>query len=277
LPEKPHQEAMLKYLTTALALCLSLATQARAQTSMETLVRVKVLDGGKTASGSYMAALQFTLAKGWKTYWRSPGDAGIPPRFDWSESENVGDVAILWPTPIVFVLYGLQSIGYYDELILPIEITPASPGKPVQLRGYIEIGVCEDVCVPAAVSVDRKLDANARRDPRITTALANRPMSAKQAGVRDVTCTVTAIEDGMRLTARVTMPTAGNPEVIVIEPGNPLIWASPTESSRQGKVLTASSDLMHVSGGVFALDRSAVRITVLGKSRAVDILGCTTG
>ncbi|MEM9552608.1 MAG: protein-disulfide reductase DsbD domain-containing protein, partial [Pseudomonadota bacterium] len=76
------------------------------------VVQVEVLDGGETAHGTVMTALRLTLADGWKTYWRAPGDAGIPPSFNWRGSRNVGEVAITWPTPQVFNDYGMRSIGY---------------------------------------------------------------------------------------------------------------------------------------------------------------------
>src|SRR5438552_1656004 len=55
-----------------------------------------------TATGNadtIQVGLQFELRPGWKTYWRSPGDAGFPPRGDWSRSSNVADVSVAWPAP----------------------------------------------------------------------------------------------------------------------------------------------------------------------------------
>jgi DsbC/DsbD-like thiol-disulfide interchange protein len=75
-------------------------------------------------NGGHMAAVELQLAPGWKTYWRSPGDAGIPPSFDWSGSENVKSVRLHWPAPEVFEANGMQTIGYHERLVLPVEITP---------------------------------------------------------------------------------------------------------------------------------------------------------
>ena len=94
------------------------------------LVEIEVLDGGLTARGTYMGALRLTLQTGWKTYWRSPGDAGIPPSFDWRGSRNIGSLAIIWPTPEVTMTSGYQTIGYHDQLVLPIEITPNTSNQP---------------------------------------------------------------------------------------------------------------------------------------------------
>lgn len=254
------------------------AAQALARNDLGNLVRIEVLDGGMTERGTYLTALRLHLSDGWKTYWRAPGDAGIPPQFDWRRSSNLGEVHIIWPAPLVFDQGGLQSIGYRNQLVLPVEITPAEPGRPVRLRGKVEIGICKDVCIPGTLSVDHRLDAKAERNPVIAAALAQRPYDRAEAGVTSAICRLTPIKGGMRLEARIDMPAAGGREVAVIEPGNARIWASPAQTRRQGGVLIAASDLVHVDGqGSYALDRASVRITVLGRDHAVDIQGCTPG
>jgi hypothetical protein len=266
------------YSILALAATLALtALPLRAQSRVDDLVQADILDGGLTRDGTYRAALRLTLSEGWKTYWRAPGDAGIPPQFDWRGSRNLGRVEITWPTPHVFDQNGMQSIGYKTQLVLPIEITPADPAQPVHLRGRIDIGLCKDVCIPSTLSVDHRLDAEAGRHPAIAAALAQRPYSRAEAGVTSATCRLTPIEGGLRLEARVAMPSAGGREVAVIEPGSPRIWASQTETRRDGGTLLASSDLVPVTNGPLAVDRSAVRITVLGQRHAVDIRGCSPG
>lgn len=263
-----------------LALAAALAFVAlplRAQVKVSELVRADVLDGGLTKRGTYVTALRLTLSDGWKTYWRAPGDAGIPPQFDWSRSQNLGHMEIIWPTPHVFDQNGMQSIGYKTQLVLPVEITPADPARPVRLRGKIEVGICKDICVPGSLSIDHQLDARANRNPAIAAAMAQRPFTQKEGGVTSATCRLSPVDGGMRLEARIAMPSAGGQEVAVIEAGSPRIWASQTETRREGGTLLAVSDLIPVSGGPLAVDRSAVRITVLGKRHAVDIRGCTPG
>lgn len=258
------------------ALCAFVAGSAAAG-GFETPVRIEVLDGGRTARGTHLAALHLTLSDGWKTYWRAPGDAGIPPVFDWRGSRNVGAVTITWPAPEVFEQNGMRSIGYSHELVLPVEITPARPGEPVRLSGAMELGVCKDVCLPSTLVFERHLDDAAGRNPTIAAALAQRPRSAGEAGVRSVTCRLTPTAEGLRIEARIAMPSAGGPEVVVVEPGNPRLWASEASAGRDGDTLIASSEVISPDGGAFALERSQVRITVLGRNRAVDIQGCRPG
>lgn len=272
---KPNLSAPIFALACTLGLAMAPATFAG---GMGDLVQIKVLDGGLTPRGTYQAALHLTLADGWKTYWRAPGDAGIPPQFTWRRSRNVGAVAITWPTPEVFDQNGLRSIGYKHELVLPVEITPSNADKPVHLKGEIEFGLCKDICIPASLRFDQPLSADAARNPQIAAALAQRPYSASEAGVKSATCRLSpAGNGGMRIEARVTMPSAGGHEVAVIEPGNPQLWATQTQTNRSGNVLIATSELTPTSGQAFALNRSQVRITVLGQNHAVDIVGCTPG
>ncbi len=97
--------------------------------------------------------LQLRLDGDWKTYWRSPGDAGLPPRADWSGSSNVRDIQWHWPAPARFSLFGLDTFGYAKEVVFPLSVTPLRPGEPVSLEGMLDILVCSDICVPATFQV----------------------------------------------------------------------------------------------------------------------------
>ncbi len=237
---------------------------------------VEVLPGWQEGDLHY-AALRIRLAPGWKTYWRAPGDAGIPPSFRWDGSSNLAGVRFEWPAPHVFELNGLRSIGYKDELVLPMLLTAGRPGEPIRLRGEVDLGVCLDVCVPVNLRLDADLPPGGRPDPRIRAALAAQPQSAAQAGVSAVGCSVEPIKDGLKLTARLALPRLSGTEVVVVETGNPGIWVSDAATSREGNTLMASADLVPPEAQPFALDRSTLRFTVLGGDRAVDIRGCTGG
>lgn len=258
-------------LLSASLLPLPLAAQA----ALSDLVRLTVLDGGQTPDGRHQAALRLDLAEGWKTYWRAPGNAGIPPSFTWRGARNVGAVAVTWPTPVVFDQSGLRSVGYSGVLVLPLTVTPKRAGGPLRLAGRMDFGICREVCIPARLDFSQDLDPAAPRNPAIAAALAARPYSAPEAGVTRATCRIEPMPDGLRVTARLTLPPTGGSEFAVIEPGLPGVWASEATVARSGQTLTATSEMIHIEGAPFALDRGAVRITVLGSARAVDIRGCS--
>ncbi|MGR3804351.1 protein-disulfide reductase DsbD domain-containing protein [Marinibacterium profundimaris] len=268
---------MLASVLTAACALLTVQSGTAQAGPLDNVIRLEVIDGGATDRGTHLAGLRLTLAPGWKTYWRSPGDAGIPPQFDWRGSDNLRAVAMSWPAPHAFDQSGLRSIGYKGSVVLPLELTPAQAARPIRLRGLIDLGVCSDVCIPAQLEVDAALTPDAPRSSAIAAALAARPYSAAEAGVTSVTCTLAPSDDGLQITARIAMPPAGGTEVAVIEPGNPQIWASETETRRDGQTLTATGELIHAEGGAFALDRSRLRLTVLGERYAVDIRGCQPG
>lgn len=256
-----------------LALMALLAGPARASTD-EVVLDAALLPGWATDQGTHMAALNLVLAPGWKTYWRSPGEAGIPPAFDWSGSQNLQSVVFHWPTPQVFRSAGLLSIGYFDGMLLPIEVTAIDPSQPVRLRARVDIGVCKDICVPAMVDVAVTLTQPGVGDPAIKAALLDQPMGAQEGGLTGIRCTVDATQDGLRVIATLTLPATGPDETVVIEPGMPNVWTSDTVLMRAGDTLTAAVDFVAPSGKPFALDPSAIVLTVLGGRKAIEIRGC---
>lgn len=257
------------------AICMALAAPAPARANpYSELVRVELLPGWRRADGEHIAALHLTLAEGWKTYWRAPGDAGIPPLFDWSQSRNLRAAMPVWPTPVVFSQNGMRSIGYKRDLVLPLRVTPDRAGREIRLDARLQIGICNDICVPVDLTVTGALPDGGRPDPRIVSALADIPVPAAEAGVRVTGCTLSPTPDGLRLTARVAMPQAGRAEALVIETADPEVWVAEPRLSRESGTLVAETELMHIDGGAFALDRSGLRLTVLGRGQAVDIRGC---
>ena len=241
----------------------------------EANVQSRILPGWRQGDGTLMAGLEITLAPGWKTYWRAPGDAGVPPQFDWTASRNLAGVEIAWPRPQVFSTSGMRTLGYTERVVLPMAIAPRRAGQPVRLSGTIDIGICDEVCVPIRLDLSQTLDGTATRpDPVIAAALADRPFSAAEAGLSAAACSVSPAPDGLILSARFTLPPTGGTEMAVLETGDPMIWASEPKITRKGNQLSAEFELMNAAGGPFALDRSTLRFTILGRNHAVDIRGC---
>ncbi|MFD0859830.1 protein-disulfide reductase DsbD domain-containing protein [Roseovarius aquimarinus] len=261
----------------ALALGLIAPLPATAQ-ALEAVNAARLLPGWRAEDGTHMAALELRLAPGWKTYWRAPGDIGIPPRFDWRGSQNLAGVEIEWPTPERIDQGGMMAIGYHGTLILPLRVLPQAGGD-VALDGSVELGVCRDVCIPLTLDLAADLPSGAsKRDPRIIAALADRPMGAAEAGVGRVACTIAPGKQGrLALRAEIALPPVGGAETLVIEAADPNIWIAPPRLARQGGTLIAETQLAHVEGRAFALDRSGLRLTVIGEGSAVDIKGCPAG
>lgn len=235
----------------------------------QAVASIDVLPGWQTPSGTRMVGLKITLAEGWKTYWRAPGDAGIPPQFEWTGSQNVSGASFLWPTPELFETNGAVTIGYHGTVVIPIELT--GDGDDMRLSGEVDMGVCNDICVPVSLNFDALLSDKGGPNAAIAGALIDQPMSADRAHVGKVRCSAVPIRDGLRLTASIEMPAFDDSEFVVVEA--PGAWVSESQSTRDGDVLTATVDVVPMVQG-FMLDRSQVRLTVLGSGRAVDIQGC---
>jgi DsbC/DsbD-like thiol-disulfide interchange protein len=240
------------------------------------IVKAEVIGGWRTADGTQMAALHLTLADGWKTYWRAPGEGGIPPRFDWAGSENVASVVFHWPQPEVFDLSGMRTLGYKHELTLPMEFTPKVAGQPMKLAADVELGVCEEVCVPVSLQIGADLPDGTVPDPAIAAALAAQPKAAPAAGLKSARCAVDPIRDGVRLTATLDIPSVGADEFAVVEVADQNIWVSRADFKRVGNTATAVVDVVPPTAAPFALSRADVRITLFGGGHAVELNGCAS-
>lgn len=111
----------------------------------------------KFHDGSYLVGVQISLEPGWKTYWRRPGDSGIPPEFDWGASQNLKSAKILYPAPKRLADDIGASIVYREEVVFPIIVTPTDKSAPVPLKLSFAYGLCKDICVPAEAELSMTL------------------------------------------------------------------------------------------------------------------------
>ena len=115
---------------------------------------VRLLAGSRSGS-VLLGGIAMQLESGWKTYWRTPGDSGVPPHFDFSKSENIEAVTVLWPAPTKFDDgAGGHSLGYHNQIVLPLRIVAKNADKPVTLRADITYAVCEKICIPVQANAD---------------------------------------------------------------------------------------------------------------------------
>ena len=237
---------------------------------------IAFLQGWRKPSGTHMAAIRITLEDGWKTYWRAPGGNGIPPMFKWKGSKNIKGVEYHWPTPKILSQDGEQTIGYENELLLPIEFTPSQNGSPIKVKARVEFGICSDVCIPVSTRLDATLAAEkiAYHD-EIKTALSKRPKSAKSGGVRSISCKIDPTTDGLNITANVQFKgQAPKTQKAVIEFPDPNIWINTASLTQNGRTTTAQAELISFSNDPFIMDRSKFRVTLISASKAIEIVGC---
>lgn len=259
------------------AALVALPTFAIAQ-DFNDLAQFEVLSGWRNADGTHVAAVQITLKPGWITYWRAPGEAGIPPQFNFTSGGGISSITPHWPVPNVYDDAGLRSIGYYDRVVFPLIVDAYGASGDIPLSGELTVGVCDEICIPVTYSFDTLLPAIGQSDQTIKSALADDPLTHSEANVGDVTCQIAPISDGLRMTATIEVAQENASEHVVVEPSDPRIWVSQADVTRTGDTLSATVDMVHPSGTAFAFDRSGVRITVLGNDGyAVDLHGCSAG
>lgn len=188
-----------------------------------------ILESGEfVAGGVIRAGVQIKLDEGWWTYWRAPGESGMPPMFDWSGSQNLaGDPDTIWPVPLRAVAYGEKVNVYRKEVVFPIEFRAEDPTKPVKLHLKITYGTCRDMCVPAwaeheltirpvkdGPKIDaanaRLLDAYSGRGPSADPQAVGMEIRELRAAVADgkvvLTIRVRGVEDSRRALVLVEGP-----------------------------------------------------------------------
>lgn len=141
--------------------------------------------------GTIHAGIELQLAEGWKTYWRMPGEAGVPPNFTWQGSSNLGDAKVLYPAPRRLVDPASESIGYKHTVLFPVEVRAANGKQPLKLQVEMEFGLCRDICVPVQTTLSLAVAASGQSveiPPMLQAALAQvpRPAVARRADDPDI-------------------------------------------------------------------------------------------
>jgi DsbC/DsbD-like thiol-disulfide interchange protein len=171
-------------MATLALLCAGLVPAAQAQDASrwdgEPHGATRLIGGAAVKSADakvIRAGVEIRLDPGWKTYWRYPGDSGVPPTLDFAGSQNVKSVTTLWPAPERFADGGGgYSIGYHGDVVLPLRIVPDDAGKPSSLRLKLGYAVCGKLCVPAQADLDLTLSGKAgAEEPTLLAAEARVP------------------------------------------------------------------------------------------------------
>jgi len=133
--------------------------------------RMRLITRANPESRMIDAALEVQLKKGWKTYWRSPGESGIPPVFDFSASRNVARTTVKFPTPTFFDVSGARTVGYKNRVVFPIDVQTIFPDAATILDLKLVIGVCGEVCIPVLAKIKVSEPGNASPTLEVSQAL----------------------------------------------------------------------------------------------------------
>ena len=259
----------------ATVLVSSLAIEVRAQDSSpwqrDGHSAVRLLAGSRSGA-VLLGGIAFQLQPGWKTYWRNPGDSGVPPRFDFSRSENVEAVTVLWPAPMKFDDgAGGHSLGYKGQVVLPLRIVPKSTDRPVTLRADINYAVCEKLCIPVEARAELPFTSVAStEDSALFAALDTVPKPANVGDPNPLTIRDVKRDGKASVLVDVVSPD-GQPVSLFVEGPTP-DWALPVPDLRENAptgVKRFAFELEGVPPGV-SPEGAALKLTLVGGDRAYE-------
>jgi DsbC/DsbD-like thiol-disulfide interchange protein len=232
---------------------------------------VRLLAGSRSGT-VLLGGIAIQLQQGWHTYWRTPGDSGVPPRFDFSKSDNVEAVTVLWPAPRKFDDgAGGTSLGYVKQIVLPLRIVAKNADKPVTLRASINYAVCEKLCIPVDASAELAFASVAStEDGTLSEALNGVPKPANVGDPNPLTVLDVKRDGKSNVLVDVAAPDASDLSLFVEGPTPD--WALPVpklvEHGPPG-VKRFAFELDGLPPGTSA-DGAALKLTLVGGDRAYE-------
>jgi DsbC/DsbD-like thiol-disulfide interchange protein len=256
------------------------------------------LIAGSAAAGSAVplrAGIELRLRGGWHTYWRYPGDAGVPPRFDFAGSQNVKSVDVRWPAPRAITEQALTVIGYTGDLIWPLAVVPQDRAKPVTLQLKLEYAACEKLCVPAEAKAELVLNDKASKasSQRLSSAqgLMSQAPSPQEAALLAAEARVPrklALGEGATLAVRAVRRVDGAPhgrvvvdvaappsaDVVLFAEGPGADWALPVPAAIDGAPAGLKRFAFDLDGAPpdAKYTGAAIRLTAVAGDEAIEVV-----
>jgi DsbC/DsbD-like thiol-disulfide interchange protein len=238
--------------------------------------RAQLVSGGPLAEGdARLAGVIIKLDPGFKTYWRHPGESGLPPAFDWSRSSNVANIEVLWPAPTRFEDAGGVSYGYAGGIVLPVRVKPQDARQPVRLVLKLDYGVCKDICIPAQADLLLTLPkAGGSKQAPVMEALARVPKQQPLGAPGELSILrlkPTAVEGKTMIEVVVRAPDGQKPQLFAEGPENWFLAAAgemkpaPASDGAAGSFLVEIAERPKDAAGTVEL-----RLTLVAGSRAVE-------
>jgi DsbC/DsbD-like thiol-disulfide interchange protein len=236
---------------------------------------VRLIAGAPPGAASVRrAGVEIKLAPGWKTYWRYPGDSGVPPRFDFTRSTNVQAATVLWPAPIRFPDGSGESIGYKGSVIFPVHVTPLDARKPVALRLKLDYAVCEKLCIPAEAESELVLaGAASAHESALATAEARVPRRAEIAAGGTLVIRSVRREAGGKPRVVVEVATPAGSGIDLFAEGPTAEWALPLPAplaARADGVRPFAFELDGLPSGAKA-DGAVLTLTAVSDKDAIEV------
>lgn len=153
-------------------------TQTLLPTRGEQVATMRLIKAAGLSDGRYDVGVEIRMTPGSHTYWKQPGDAGVPPVFAFNGSANVAEAKVLFPAPKRISEGGIEAFGYTDRVTFPVVVMPKEAGKPAVLKLVMDYAVCNKICIPAhgTASLDLSPDGTAVDGTQVASAFHDLPL-----------------------------------------------------------------------------------------------------
>ncbi|GAB5388988.1 MAG: protein-disulfide reductase DsbD family protein [Alphaproteobacteria bacterium] len=221
-------------------------------------------------------AVEMRMQPGWHSYWRTPGDSGLPLMLDFTAVEGVKSAEIRWPAPVRHELYGFFTHVYYDHVIIPVDLELSAPGAGLVIDPKTDVQVCDDQCFPVQPALSLTIPAGpadlSDAAVEINRAVSALPSSPSISGLEMRKLHSTS--DGKGLQAEIVSldPFGETPELFIEHETAflPMGWPDWTFAEDR---LSATAIWPYSTGkppGDFNPDGQAVTITLTDQGRALE-------
>ena len=227
-----------------------------------------------------MSGIQVKLAEGWKTYWRAPGEFGLPPRLELVEQTNVARLQMHFPRPSVFIDNGMRTIGYADEVVFPIEIIPFDHMQPARANVLLHLGVCMNVCVPVTLEVPFQVFPGHHRNAKaIEVALSKSPVRVDTSDPKGhAACNIdmSGSGKGYRITYEFDYDGKIGPRTAAVFEsfGDPIWFSDALLHQQHSGRLSAIAQMNFFGDGMAIFRRSNLRVTLISGQDYIEFVGC---
>ncbi|CAL76991.1 putative suppressor for copper-sensitivity B; putative protein-disulfide reductase [Bradyrhizobium sp. ORS 278] len=261
-----------RWLGLLLGALLVATTAASAASRPQPNLATRLLVGhvARTDSGvtTAWAGLDVRLGAGWHTYWRSAGDAGAPPEFDWAGSANVADVTVEWPAPRRFSEQDIDTFGYDEHVLFPLRVRLQDGAAPAYLKLKAVLFVCSIICTQQETQLEADIPA-ASHQPNDQALIEEWRQSVPRETAPGLSVTALRIErqpkPQLRLEALATPPLRA-PDVFVD--------GSEAVSGGRAQVSNSSDGAVTIHVPLQGLDQAAagerLRVTLVDGDRAIE-------
>jgi DsbC/DsbD-like thiol-disulfide interchange protein len=236
---------------------------------------VRMIAGARPAGAAYLrAGIEMRLMRGWHTYWRYPGDSGVPPQFSFDGSRNLKEVSVLWPAPARKLESGGTSIGYSTSVIFPLRIIALEANKPVVLRLRSQYAICEKICVPAEARNELHLaGSRASQDAALRAAEARVPVRQNLGDAGALAIRSMRRERGAGGRDRAVVDVAGPATVDLFVEGPTEQWALPVPTAVDGAPPGHRRFVFDLDGAPAGEDYpgALLRLTAVAADRSIEV------